>query len=31
MKNAPAMAESLSWSQDFDPGLSLYCKMKQQF
>jgi hypothetical protein len=30
MKNAPAMAESLSWSQDFDPGRSLYRRMKKE-
>jgi hypothetical protein len=29
IKNAPAMAESLTWSQNFDPGRSLYRQMKQ--
>jgi len=30
MKNAPAMAESLTWSQNFDPGRSLYRQMKKE-
>jgi hypothetical protein len=29
MKNAPAMAESLIWSRNFDPGRSLYRQIKQ--
>jgi hypothetical protein len=30
MKNAPAMAESLTWSRNFDPGRSLYRQMKKE-
>ena len=30
MKNAPAMAESLTWSRNFDPGRSLYRRMKKE-
>jgi hypothetical protein len=30
MKNAPAMAESLTWSRNFNPGRSLYRQMKKE-
>lgn len=30
MKNAPGVTESLFWSQNFNPGLTLYRRMKQQ-
>ena len=30
MKNAPPVQESLSWSKNFNPGMTLYRRMKHE-